>query len=301
MNTGCKLSIIIPTYNRPDQLEACLQSLAAQDLAAYNTEVIVVNDGQARYNVEVVRRFDSVFQLELCNQPQRGPSYARNQGARVARGRHLAFLDDDCGVGSDWIGQAAAALETYPHAMIGGTTVNGLISNPYATASQMLIDYMYAYQQTTAGPQFFTSNNMILPTASYRRLGGFNPQFLQPGGEDRDICYRWQQDGGQLVHIPMLTVFHYRQMDLAGFLRQHFGYGCGALRCHASQTNRKGRRLLRLAPLNFYLDMLTYAGKNKPYEIRVNTVRVLITLSQLAYAAGVSRALLDQNRPFNRR
>ena len=293
MKNGYKLSIVIPTYNRPDQLGYCLQSLSTLNLPAHGTEVIVVNDGENRRNLEVSKRYAACFDLRLSNQSHSGPSVARNLGAKLAKGHHLAFLDDDCGVGADWIFQATAALEKHPTAMLGGTTLNGLPANPYATASQMLIDYLYAYQEESPGLRFFTSNNVIMPTAHFLRMGGFNVQFRQPGGEDRDLCYRWQQGGGQLVHVPALTVIHYRQMNLVGFWRQHYSYGNGALRIHSSQAGSPEKRIPRLEPLTFYLRMLSYVGKQQPQRNRLYLLRALITLSQVAYAAGVGRALFQ--------
>ncbi len=301
MTTRCTLTIVIPTFNRPEQLDTCLQSMVALDLPAYDTEVIVVNDGQALPDVDIIKRFEPFFKLQLFNQAHAGPARARNRAARMARGKHLAFLDDDCGLRADWIAQAVAALKKYPDAMLGGKTINSLSSNPYAEASQTLIDYLYECHQTNTGPRFFTGNNIIIPTEPFQRMGGFDVNFQQPGGEDRDLCYRWQQSGGQMVYIPTLTIFHYRQMNLAGFWRQHYIYGIGAPRYQFSRARAEGYRLPRLEPLKFYLHMLAYAAQKRSPLIAINPLRALITLSQFAYAAGVIHALLRQRHPTARR
>lgn len=301
MPSCCTLSIIIPTHNRSAQLNACLENLTALNLTAYGIEIIVVSDGQDPQNDAVARRFEPFSELRFCSQPHAGPSSARNRGARLARGRHLAFLDDDCGLAPDWPEHVSSAIRKFPEAMLGGTTVNGLPANPYATASQLLVDYLYDCHDKAAGLRFFTGNNMIIPVDSFRRIGGFNVKFPLAGGEDRDICMRWQASGGELIHIPALTVIHYRRMNLAGFWRQHYNYGLSALRCHVSRSNAESWVLPRLESMRFYLQMLAYPGKKRLPAVSLSQLRALISLSQLAYDAGVGSALVRHHRNIQRR
>jgi glycosyltransferase involved in cell wall biosynthesis len=84
------VSVIVPTYNRAARLEDCLRSIVAA--AAVDSEIIVVDDGSTDNTSEVVAQFPEVRYLRQAN---RGPSAARNAGARLARGRYLAFFDSD--------------------------------------------------------------------------------------------------------------------------------------------------------------------------------------------------------------
>lgn len=83
-------SAIIPTYNRADWLEYSIQSILDQDDELL--ELIVVDDGSTDNTKEIVEKYDGVKYLY---QSQKGPSAARNSGAKLAKGTHLAFLDSD--------------------------------------------------------------------------------------------------------------------------------------------------------------------------------------------------------------
>lgn len=89
-------SIIIPTYNRPERLATCIQSLAHLDYSRDRFEVIVVDDGSPMPLEPVVAPFQNKFDVTLIKQPNAGPATARNTGAARASGQFLVFTDDDC-------------------------------------------------------------------------------------------------------------------------------------------------------------------------------------------------------------
>ena len=89
-------SIVVPTYQRPVQLAACLQALSRLDYARERFEVIVVDDGSPTPPKAVVESLRDRLQLTLHLQRHAGPAAARNAGAMRARGKYLAFTDDDC-------------------------------------------------------------------------------------------------------------------------------------------------------------------------------------------------------------
>ena len=96
-------SVVIPTYNRPSQLRECLEALADQDYPRTAFEVIVVDDG----STESLRGIDDLFRAKLplvfLRQQNAGPASARNTGAQHAKGRYIAFTDDDCVPARDWL------------------------------------------------------------------------------------------------------------------------------------------------------------------------------------------------------
>jgi glycosyltransferase involved in cell wall biosynthesis len=138
-------SIVVPTYQRPGQLAACLQSLTYLDYSRADFEVIVVDDGSAMPTDKVVQPFRDQLEVVLLRQANAGPAAARNTGAARARGTFLAFTDDDCTPAPQWLQALAKHFATSPDYAIGGQTHNALPANPYATASQLLISYLYAY------------------------------------------------------------------------------------------------------------------------------------------------------------
>jgi glycosyltransferase involved in cell wall biosynthesis len=286
-------SIIVPTFNRPFTLARCLQSLARLDYPRDRFEVIVVDDGSKSPAESAVSSFCNQLNITLITQPHGGPAIARNNGAKHARGQLLAFTDDDCTPAADWLKTIAVRLNGPPGNMIGGRTFNVLLHNPYSTASDLLIRYLYAYYNANPDrARFFTSNNLALPKDSFHRIGGFNMLFRRAGGEDREFCERWLRLGFRMAYAPEVLIYHAHPLGLHSFWRQQFNYGCGAFRFHQLRA-RLGLRHLKIEPLSFYVNMLRYPlseiqGPKKYLFL------ALIALSQGANATGFLWEMVKQ-------
>lgn len=275
------ISIIIPTYNRPQPLAACLQSLARLAYPPERLEIIVINDGGVT-RPEVDNR-PGVIEV---TQPNAGPAAARNNGAAQARGDFLAFLDDDCQPDPSWLACLAAQLEKTPDVLVGGRTLNALPQNAYATASQLLVDYLYAYyNQGEDGPRFFTSNNFALAAPLFAALGGFDTTFPLAAGEDRDFCDRWRQAGHGMVYVPEAVVYHAHDLQLRSFWRQHLGYGRGAYHFHQRRRARRQEKV-SIEPLAFYKNLVFYPFQSTPRPKRRGFTAVLLGLTQAANVMG---------------
>lgn len=88
-----KVSVIVPTYNRPDRLRTALTSLAAQTYQDF--EIIVVNDAGCEVESVIAACADRHRITTICHDRNRGLAAARNSGLRVAKGAYIAYLDDD--------------------------------------------------------------------------------------------------------------------------------------------------------------------------------------------------------------
>lgn len=278
------ISIVVPTFNRPAKLRACLDALANLDYPRERFEVVVVDDGSPTPLDAVVALFRERLDVRLIRQQNSGPATARNSGAAIARGRLLAFTDDDCAPGAGWL----AALEQVHLAatdhMIGGKMINVYADNVYSTASQDLIAYLYAYYESQGQPRLFVTSNVAVPAQAFRELGGFETRFALAAGEDREFCDRWLHRGGSLTYAPDAIVNHYHALDFRRFVRQHMNYGRGAFHVHALRAQRSDGKI-RIEPLAFYLNMLRYpfAGQSALKAVRVSA---LFILAQWANAAG---------------
>lgn len=276
------VSVIIPTFQRPGPLTACLDALARQDHPGERFEVILVDDGGDLPDA-FARRGD--LPLTILHQTNAGPAAARNAGAARARGAILAFTDDDCRPAPDWLRRLVEPVRADPSAMVGGRTVNILPEDRYAAASQLLVDYLYEYYSAGRdGPQFFTSNNIAVNAARFRALGGFDTGFPRAAGEDRELCDRWRHAGGTLRYVPAAIVQHAHHLSLRGFWRQHFGYGTGAARFHSSRAGRRQDRV-ELEPISFYGRLVAYPLRRERL-LRAAPLVALMALSQVANAAG---------------
>ena len=278
-------SIVIPTYGRPQQLAICLDSLAHLDYPHDRFEVIVVDDGSENPPDAVVASFDDRLAITLLRQPHTGPATARNAGAAQAKGSFLALTDDDCRPAPHWLSALAARFAVAPDCAIGGYTLNALPRNIYATASQMLVDYLYVYYNADPNQAcFFASNNLALPTDRFWAAGGFDTIFPRAAAEDRDLCDRWLHHGYRLLYAPEALVYHSHALGFRTFLQQHFNYGRGAFHFHQARAQR-GQCPVRLEPLKFYLGLLRSPLSQTPYWPGV-LLTALMGLSQIANMAG---------------
>jgi glycosyltransferase involved in cell wall biosynthesis len=230
-------SIIVPTYRRPQRLRACLAALQHLDYPHECFEVIVVDDGGQVPLEAAVASCGERFNVTLIKQPHAGPAAARNTGAARAKGQFLAFTDDDCEPATDWLRALAIRFATAPDHAVGGRTLNTLASNPYATASQLIVDFVYAYYNADPSrARFFASNNLAVPADRFHALGGFDASFRT--SEDRDLCDRWLHRGYRMTYAPEVIVSHAHVLTLRTFWGQHFNYGRGAFRFHRARVRR---------------------------------------------------------------
>jgi GT2 family glycosyltransferase len=253
-------SVIVPTRGRPRHLAGCLSALRELDYPPERLEVIVMDDVEGE-----------------------GPAAARNRGAERARGELLAFTDDDCRPVRGWLGALAGRWLEDPAAAIGGRITNGLPGNAFATASQTIVDLVYAHYNAGAAPRFFASNNLAVPADGFREVDGFDESFRT--SEDREFCDRWLRRGRRLAFAPDALVGHAPSMDLSGFVQRHFRYGQGAFRFHRSRSRNVAESVRR--ELGFYRSLpagarasLAEAGPRAP------ALGALLVAWQLANAAG---------------
>ncbi|MBV7340240.1 glycosyltransferase [Chloroflexi bacterium TSY] len=257
-NSFPSISIIIPTFSRPAALQKCLDSLTRLAYPVEEFEVVVVDDGSPDSINPLIETFQVNLNIYLVQQPNAGPATARNTGAAKAKGTYLVFTDDDCALAPDYLSKLAHRIKDEPDAMIGGLTINALPDNLYATASQLLIDYLYDYfNRDPKKTTLFASNNLAVPATHFKAMNGFDTDFPFAAGEDRELCDRWQHEERNMTYAPELIVYHSHAMNLRSFWRQHFNYGRGAFYFHQLRGKR-GQPQLMPEPFSFYLNLLRY-------------------------------------------
>jgi GT2 family glycosyltransferase len=286
LSMGANFSIIVPTRNRPERLLWCLEAMTALHYPRESFEVIVINDGGSMPPERRLALLAERIELTILTQENAGPAQARNYGVQRARGEYLAFTDDDCAPAPEWLAALDQAFRVAPHALVGGRTVNALDRNLCSEASQLLVEYLYRYYNGAfdRGANFFASNNLAVSAEAFRELRGFDSSFRRAAAEDRDLCARWRLGGGGFHYAPDAVVRHAHALNLAAFVRQHFGYGCGAYRFRVRQTRRGGERV-RLEPLGFYVGLLGFPFR-RGILWRNAVIAWLMGMSQVANAAG---------------
>lgn len=280
-------SVVIPTRNRPEAVQHCLDALAAQDFPAGDFEVIVVDDGSSTPLEVAPTRWAAQFPLFVIHQTNTGPAGARNRGASEARGEFLAFTDDDCLPTPTWLANLVGALRQNHEALIGGSTFNGLKDDLFAEASQLILELVYEhFNSDPAGAYFFASNNIALRRELYRESGGFDADFPSPAAEDREFCDRWRMQQRPLLWERSALLEHRHHQSMRQFSKLHFRYGKGAFMYQAKRRERSSGTMKE--DMGFHRSLLRAAARKmsgRPFSTRARLWMNLL-LWQAANAAG---------------
>jgi len=259
--------------------------MAAQDYPRESFEVIVVDDGSEIPPHREVEPFRGQLNVRLLTQNHSGPAAARNRGAAQAGGEFLVFTDDDCAPRPNWLRVLAVSFDTFPDCALGGQTINGLPDNPYATASQLVINYFFNHANANAPrAKFLASNNLAFPAQAFRAIGGFDGAWRRAAGEDRELCDRWMASGYRMIYVPGAIVEHFPLLTWRSFCRQHFNYGRGALYFRRERAKRNGG-FVTLEPLSFYLGILRFPFSQAQGAWAL-LLATLMLVSQTAQVAG---------------
>lgn len=218
-------SIIVPVYNRPDEVDELLDSLTRQAYTAF--EVIVVEDGSSVPCKEVCGKYMERLTLRYLAKENSGPGQSRNFGAQHAQGDYLIILDSDVVLPDGYLNAVYKELTLKPCDAFGGADA----SHPSFTAVQKAISYSMTSFFTTGGirggkkklDKFYPrSYNMGIKREVYNELGGFSKMRF---GEDIDFSYRIVEAGYSCRLFPEAWVWHKRRTDLRKFFRQVYNSG----------------------------------------------------------------------------
>ena len=297
--TSPLLTVVIPAYARPKQLTACLAALVGQRLEV-PWEVVVVDDGSPEPLDSIAEAFHERLDLRIERQGNAGPARARNRGVAVARGRFIAFTDDDCLPEPDWLRALLRREALAPGAMVGGTTINGLDGELFASASQLIVDLVYDhFNADPSRATFLASNNILCSRERFEAIGGFDVTFPRAGAEDRDFCDRWKTAGWPLVWEPAARIEHRHTQSLRKFIDLHFRYGRGAYLHHRRRLERGSGGIGR--DIGFHASILPrLRALRGDRRVAGRTLAILAAFGiwQGANAAGFAReALLGSRRP----
>lgn len=263
------VSVVVPTRDRPDQLAACLDALAAQ--SEPDLEVVVVDDASLdpAAVAAIVGRLPNATLLRAHG---RGPASARNAGARAARGDVVCFTDDDCRPEPGWATALRRCIERGADA-VAGPTVNGRPRDAYAAASQAMTNHLVAASCEGEKLTFAPTSNVAC-RAELVRAEPFDETYPLAAGEDREWCDRIVAAGATFVVEPDAIVCHHQELSLRRFLRQQLRYGRGARRYRAGGTKQ---------PPTFYVGLLRAGFRHGP------RVGALVVLAQVVVAVGCVR------------
>ena len=244
-----RYSIIIPVYNRPDEVDELLQSLTGQSFRDF--EVVVVEDGSSVPCADVVEKYRQQLEIYYYDKPNAGPGQSRNYGAERSRGDYLLILDSDCVLPEDYLAEVEAELRREPADAFGGPDR----AHDSFTPVQKAINYAMTSFFTTGGirggkrkmDKFYPrSFNMGVRADVYRALGGFSRMRF---GEDIDFSIRIFKAGYRCRLFPDAWVWHKRRTDLKKFFKQV--HNSGIARIHLYKKYPESLKVVHLLPAVF--------------------------------------------------
>ena len=269
-----KYSIIVPVYNRPDEVDELLQSLCQQEVKDF--EVIIVEDGSSVPCDDVCRKYKEQLDLKYFMKRNSGPGQSRNYGAERASGEWLIVLDSDVVLPPGYLKAVNSQLSARPNGTLsersGERTLNSQLypdafggpdaSHPSFTPVQKAISYSMTSFFTTGGirggkkkgalDKFYPrSYNMGIRREVYQQLGGFSKMRF---GEDIDFSYRIVEAGYKTALLPDAWVWHKRRTDFRKFFRQVFNSGIA--RINLEKRHPGTMKLVHMLPMAFTVGVL---------------------------------------------
>ncbi len=244
-----KYSLIIPVYNRPDEVSELLASIASQSFRDF--EVLVVEDGSSVKCEDIVNQYAEKLDIKYLFKENGGPAMARNYAAERAEGEYLLILDSDTVLPEGYFEAIESFLSDNTPDAFGGPDRGGEDFTPV----QKAISYSMTSFFTTGGirggkrkiTRFFPrSFNMGVRREVFAKLGGFSAMRF---GEDVDFSMRVVEAGYTTALIPDAWLYHKRRTDFRKFFRQV--RNSGKARISLTRRHPGSLRLVHLFPLGF--------------------------------------------------
>jgi glycosyltransferase involved in cell wall biosynthesis len=208
-----RISVVVPTRDRPELLQRCLEALEKQTVAV---EIVVVEDSEGR-----------------------GPAWARNEGVRRARGEIICFTDDDCAPFPGWAEALARPIFAGEAQATAGPTHVAAGATPADLAWEAIVSYLQdqANKPGTSSPGFAATANLASRRGLMEQLP-FDESFHAAAGEDRDWAERAARLGAAPQFVTQAQVLHRPGMRGKDFLRQQYRYGKGAAQYRSAGDSR---------------------------------------------------------------
>jgi glycosyltransferase involved in cell wall biosynthesis len=267
-------SIIIPVYNRPEEIDELLASISAQE---YDEpfEVCIVEDGSSEKSDLIINKYTSELAIQYFETENTGPGSSRNYGMTKATGNYFIILDSDVILPNNYLVEITKQLEKKYTDAFGGPDA----AHPSFSVLQKAINYSMTSFLTTGGirgkkksvgkfqPRSF---NMGLSQKAFDITKGFSDM---RAGEDIDLSFRLWEQGLETQLIDAAYVYHKRRNSFSGFFQQTFGFG--------TARPKLNRMYPETVKLTYWFPCIFIIGFD------VSILLVILGFNQLLYFYGV--------------
>ncbi len=240
------VSIIVPTYKRPEGIRTALQSLLAQNSGGRLLEIVVADNDPAASARDAVLQFAKTCSIDVhyIHVPEPGVSNARNGAMMKARGRFRAFLDDDMEASPAWLSSLLRTTEIY-----GASVCFGPIQACMPSPEDPLNIYMQPYfsrnfngsEGLTDGIAFGMGGCLLDLTACHMPSPPFNTDMNETGGEDDWLFEYLMHRGAKMAWAPKALTFEHvpaSRLTTKYFWNRNFAYGQGPTQIAADRGFR---------------------------------------------------------------
>ncbi len=220
-------SVIVPVFNRPDEVEELLLSLSKQ--TQKNFEIVIVEDGSTEKCDKVAEKYSDILKIKYLYKKNEKPAIARNHGAKHAEGDYFIFFDSDCIIPPEYFKTVNSVLAKNYTDAYGGPDA----ASPDFNNLQKAISYSMTSFFTTGGirgsgeklDKFYPrSFNMGISKKAYNKIGGFPETKMHPG-EDMVFSIEILKHGFETQRIESAFVYHKRRNTLKTFFKQVYNFG----------------------------------------------------------------------------
>lgn len=226
-----RASVVIPTYNRPEELKNLLLSLDKQNIPPADFEVVVVDNGDSLETKRVAESISLAPKLIYAMETVSGAARARNRGIQEAQAEIVIFVDDDMIVGPSFIEQHLHAHSRFhKDVCILGKIIhkprwpNKIISK-YLSQSKHQNMPLSNNEGQELGYQCFYTANISVPKEALINAGGFDEAFPYYGWEDIELGFRLQQKGIPIIYNPHASGYHHFDTSLVDYLKKRYRSG----------------------------------------------------------------------------
>lgn len=234
-------TVIVPTFNRRDEIIELLDSLNRQIINNDLFEIIIVDDGSADDTESIVNDIISGSQLNIrfLKQDHKGPGEARNLGMSNALGGYFVFIDSDCIADENWLEAYRLEVTKMKPGGFGGPDK----VLPEFSPVQKAIDYSMTSFITTGGIRghskrkiskyYPRSFNMGVRADIFKKIGGMN-QLRH--GQDIEFSHRIIGTGEPVIKVADAVVYHKRRISIKKFFRQVFNWGVARINLYKIES-----------------------------------------------------------------
>jgi glycosyltransferase involved in cell wall biosynthesis len=246
-------SIIVPVYNRPQEVGELLESLTQQTFKDF--EIVLVEDGSTLTSEKVFEQYSGKLSIQYFFKPNTGPGPSRNFGFEKARGKYFVVFDSDCILPSHYFEAVEAFLKNEKADAWGGPDRGMLDFSPLQQAMAFTMSSMLTTGGIRGGRQKAfqpRSFNMGISREVFERTMGFH---FDRFAEDIELSIRIRKAGFKTALIPEAYVYHKRRTSLSQFFKQVSNFGKGRIlvgRKHPGEV-----KITHWFPAFFLLGLLT--------------------------------------------